>query len=156
MQYHWKTELTPAVILERRQEPEWWWKKEHNMTLSEESGKGYRKMHLIPVFSARILHFVQEWRARRILHSTPYFFYHSVRHRILPSFENDGQIFNRITPAVILERRQEPEWWWKKEHNMTLSEESGKGYRKMYLIPVFSALILHFVQEWQAGIYTVL
>ena len=67
------------------------------MTLSEESGKGYRKMYLIPVSFARILH------------STPYFFYHSVRHRILPSFENDGQIFNRITPAVILERRQEPE-----------------------------------------------
>ena len=37
-------------------------RKEYNMTLSEESGIGYRKMHLTPVFFARILH------------STSYFF----------------------------------------------------------------------------------
>ena len=37
-------------------------RKEHTMTLSEESGIGYRNMHLIPTFFAQILH------------STPYFF----------------------------------------------------------------------------------
>mgnify|MGYP006970255608 FL=1 len=37
-------------------------RKEYNMTLSEESGIGYRKTHLTPTFFAQILH------------STPYFF----------------------------------------------------------------------------------
>ena len=46
----------------------------------------------------------------RIL-TTPVLFYHSARHRILPSFKNDRQecntVENRITLAVILERSEE-------------------------------------------------
>ena len=30
--------------------------------------------------------------------TTPVLFYHSVRHRILPSFKNDGQVFKRNSP----------------------------------------------------------
>ena len=84
-----KTQFTRAVILERRAESEWWQKKEHNLTLSEESGSGYRKTHLILTFFAQILtapvgrvwrltHFysvallLEKWFACH--HSTPYFF----------------------------------------------------------------------------------
>ena len=51
----WQNKNNSAVILERRAEAEWWWKKKHNLTLSEESGIGYRKMHLTPTFFAQIL-----------------------------------------------------------------------------------------------------
>ena len=63
---------------------------------SKESGKGYRKMHLISPTSARILH------------STPYFFItlfptaFYVRSRMTGIFLIP--LKNRITPAVILER----------------------------------------------------
>ena len=111
------------------------------MTLNEESGIGYsQKVYLIPVSFARILH------------STPYFFITLFptafydRSRMtgkniiplknaspLPSFLSGGQNRND-------DRR--------KEYNLTLSEESGSGYsQKVYLIPVSSARILHFVQE---------
>ena len=115
-------------------------RKEYNLTLSEESGSGYsQKVYLIPVSSARILHSTPYFfitlfptafyvRSRmtgryviplknrthlyRIL-TTPVLFYHSARHRILPSFKNDRQecntVENRITLAVILERRAESE-----------------------------------------------
>ena len=57
---------------------------------------------------------------------------------LLPSFLSGGQNRND-------DRR--------KKHNLTLSKESGIGYRKTHLISPTSAQILHFVQEWQAGIY---
>ena len=91
------------------------------MANSEESGIGYRKMHVTPVFFARILH------------STSYFFiilfptafYHrsrmtgryllpKKRNSLLPSFLSGEQNRND-------DRR--------KEYNLTLSEESGIGYR---------------------------
>ena len=89
IQYHIKTQFTSAVILERRAESEWWWKKKHNLTLSEESGSGYRKTHLNLATSAQILtapvgrvwrltHFysvallLEKWFACH--HSFPYFF----------------------------------------------------------------------------------
>ena len=89
---------------------------------SEESGKGHRKMHLISPTSAWILHSTSYFfiiifptafydRSRmtgkyliplknrthlyQIL-TTPVLFYHSVRHRILPPFKNDGQVFNTV------------------------------------------------------------
>ena len=46
------TQFTRAVILERRAESEWWQKKKQHVPLSEESGIGYRKTHLIsPTFA---------------------------------------------------------------------------------------------------------
>ena len=36
----------------------------------------------------------------------------------------------QLTSAVILERRIESEWWQEKRYHVTLSEESGKGYRQ--------------------------
>ncbi len=59
----------------------------------------------------------------------------------------------QFSSAVILERWADSEWWQKKKHHVPLSEESGIGYRKAHLISPNSAWILHFVQEWQTGIY---
>ena len=89
---------------------------------SEESGKGYRKMHLILTFFAQILHstlyfFILLFLTAFYLRSrmtgkyliplknrthlyqiltTPVLFYHSVRHRILPPFKNDGPVFTTV------------------------------------------------------------
>ena len=89
---------------------------------SEESGIGCRKMHLTPTFFAWILHsppyffitlfptafydrsrmtgkYLIPLKNRTHLYqilTTPVLFYHSVRHRILPPFKNDGQVFNTV------------------------------------------------------------
>ena len=92
------------------------------MTLNEESGSGYRKTHLNLATSAWILHstpyffitlfptafydrsrmtgkYLIPLKNRTHLYQiliTSVLFYHSVRHRILPSFKNDGQVFNTV------------------------------------------------------------
>ena len=65
----------------------------------------------------------------------PVLCYFSIPDRFLPPFENDRQVFNTIPKhnsplPSFLSGQQNRNDDKRKEYNMTLSEESGIGYRK--------------------------
>ena len=74
----------------------------------------------------------------------PVLCYFSIPDRFLPPFENDRQVFNAVEKSnslvpSFLSGGQNRNGNKRKEYNMTLSEESGIGYRKMYVTPTFFA-----------------